>query len=57
MRSSVCGVSASGNTMFPQLEDDECDWDAAGTPVRSTTYRAKAVPSMARMKNAGVLLS
>lgn len=22
------------NTEFPQLEDDACDWDAAGTPKR-----------------------
>jgi hypothetical protein len=31
---SPWAVSASHNTMFPQLEDDECGWDAAGTPVR-----------------------
>ena len=28
------GPPASDNTEFPQLEDDECGLDAAGTPKR-----------------------
>jgi len=31
------GPPASDNTEFPQLEDDECGLDAAGTPKRYTT--------------------
>ena len=30
------GLVASHNTEFPQLEDDACGWDAAGTPERYT---------------------
>ena len=30
------------NTEFPQLEDDECGWDAAGTPERYTKPYARA---------------
>jgi len=31
------GTGAASNTKFPQLEDDECGWDAAGTPERYVT--------------------
>lgn len=43
-------IHASSNTAFPQLCQYACGWDAAGIPERSTTYRAKAAPSMARTK-------
>jgi hypothetical protein len=35
---------ASDNTEFPQLEDDACGWDAAGTPKR---YMASLVETPA----------
>ena len=31
------GCHTADNTVFPKLEDDECDWDASGTPVRYVT--------------------
>ena len=27
-------ATTTHNTVFPKLEDDECGWDASGTPVR-----------------------
>ena len=39
----IWGRTASYNTEFPQLEDDACGWDAAGTPERYTKPYAKAV--------------
>ena len=44
--SGVFPTESSYNTEFPQLEDDACSWDAAGTPKRYPKPYAKDRASM-----------
>lgn len=44
------GVRLRRTRFSRHLEDDACGWGASGKPGRSTTYRAKGAPSLARTK-------